>query len=118
MTIERKSSGYDPGPKKRRKALILFILAFLGLSKEEDIPPIILGWLLWKTTQDIIRDLQTDYIKVSGLATSKDWVTHPEDSATGVCDYCQSMADGGPYPLEYDAETHPNCKCEWVPHSE
>ena len=39
MTIGRKSSGYDPAPKKRRKALILLILAFLGLSKEEDIPP-------------------------------------------------------------------------------
>ena len=110
--------GYNPEPKRRRREIVALILAFLGLGTIAELPPDIAALLTWKTAQDVLRDLQTAAIKTSGVATLKDWVTHPEESESGVCDYCQGMADAGPYPIDYDADTHPNCKCQWVPHVE
>jgi hypothetical protein len=109
---------YNPEPKRKRRATVALILAFLGLGTLAELTPAIAAQLAWKTAQDVLRDLQTAAIKESGVSLQKDWVTHPEESESGVCDYCQEMADAGPYPIEYDADTHPNCKCEWVPHIE
>jgi hypothetical protein len=116
MTLSK--SGYDPEKKKKRRWVILWILAFLGLSAEKDIPPAILAWLTWETVQDMIRKIEVEAIKESGLTDLMDWVTHPEDSETGVCDYCQSLADNGPYVLAIIPDTHPNCKCTLAPHIE
>lgn len=36
-----------------------------------------------------------------------------------VCDLCQEMADGGPYPMEQQFEpAHPNCRCGPAPRGE
>jgi hypothetical protein len=111
MTIlPKKKTGYDPEPKKRRKHLIEWILQFLGITAT----PFILAPYLWKTAQDVIRDMEAQVIIDSGLATTMDWVI--EDSS--ACDYCQGLAAAGPYNLYLVPETHPNCRCTLVPHVE
>ena len=114
MPQPNKGGGYDPNPKKKRTALILWILEFLGLKKEEDIPPVILAWLLWKTAQDIIRDVQTEFITEAALTSTKDWNVEDENA----CDYCLQAASNSPYPNDFYLETHPNCRCWWTPHIE
>jgi hypothetical protein len=100
--------------KQRRKHLIEWILTFLGIEAT----PFILAPYLLKTAQDVIRDLEAQAIQESGLTDLVDWVVHPEDSESGVCDLCQSLADNGPYVLALIPDTHPNCRCTLEPHIE
>jgi hypothetical protein len=111
MTLERKSGGWDPTAKKRHRHFLEWVLQFLGIT----VSPFILAPYLWKTGQDIIRELETQVIKEAGLSTMKDWVIEDEDA----CDFCHQAAEAGPYPVDDEGPlTHPNCRCTWVPHIE
>jgi hypothetical protein len=106
---------YDPEPKKRRKAWILLILAFLGLDKAEYIPPVIMDAITWATPQDRIRQLATQLLVEARISPLKDWVIEDEDA----CDLCKYYAASGPYEVSVAGpDTHPNCRCYWVPHIE
>jgi hypothetical protein len=110
--VVTKKSTYDPEPKRSHRHLVEWIMAFLGIGAE--VAPFIMAKYLWKTQQDLLRDQQTEIIKAAELSTTKDWVIEDETA----CDYCQAMAAGSPYPIDYDADTHPNCRCSWLPHVE
>ena len=63
-------------------------------------------------TQDkfgVIRNLQTQVLKESGLVQQKWWVCYGADP----CDFCIGIQANNPYPLDYEVLSHPNCECGW-----
>ncbi len=114
MTFPPKG-GYDPAPKKRRRTLVQWIIGILGLDELQRVAPYIFAPLFWETGQDIIRQLETQILTDSGVTGYKDWMIEDEDA----CDLCKYYAASGPYEVSVvGPDTHPNCRCYWVPHVE
>jgi hypothetical protein len=97
-----------PNPKNRfvnkKKTTLETINALIGLG---------LGAaeiaVLTQDTFGVIRTLQSQVMRESGMVQEKNWVCYNDNP----CDFCLGMEAGNPYPLNYEVGSHPNCKCGW-----
>jgi hypothetical protein len=91
-----------PFQKSDRRKKLEYVLAAFGML--ELIP------LIFKTANDMNRDIATQVLTDTELFDMKDWVAQPD-----ACEWCQDMAANGPYPIDFEMDAHPNCRCEWWP---
>ncbi|MEP0862687.1 MAG: hypothetical protein HRF52_14740 [Ignavibacterium sp.] len=67
--------------------------------------------LIARTEQiSIFREAQTLQYKESGLVTAKEWLAEPD-----ACELCLEKSANSPYPLDEVMDSHPNCRCAWLP---
>jgi hypothetical protein len=100
--------------RKKKLQTLAELLLFMGLTLDEFLPvDSELGLsLVVSPVEDIARELATQALVEAGLSTEKEWYAEPD-----ACDYCTELAEASPYPLDAEMDTHPNCRCQWIPYS-
>lgn len=58
----------------------------------------------------VFREAQVEQYLESGLVTGLELITEPD-----ACEICLDIEDGNPYPLDYNFDLHPNCRCGIAP---
>lgn len=67
--------------------------------------------LIARTEQlNVYREAQTLQYKESGIVTAKEWLAEPD-----ACEICLEGAANSPYSLDEVMDSHPNCRCAWLP---
>jgi hypothetical protein len=67
--------------------------------------------LVARTEQlNVFRESQIEQYKATEIVTGLELITEPD-----ACEVCLGIAEGNPYPLDYQFDLHPNCRCGIAP---
>lgn len=59
---------------------------------------------------NVFKESQTQQYIKSGIVKSKNW-----DAESDACEICLEGESNSPYDLDEVMQSHPNCRCSWIP---
>lgn len=99
--------------KSEEDTILDAVLPILGIATIITVGEIVLKNIITSTVDDVVRDITTQALSETDFISEQDWICEPD-----ACEFCQQIADGGPYPVGTHIDTHYNCRCWWEPHIE